>query len=303
MIRISAISKRFGARLALDDVSFIAPSGAITGLVGRNGAGKSTLLRIIAGTTRADNGAVLIDGEPYEDAVVPARALGVFLSAELMPGHLTGLSLIRYACETQGLASQRPRELLHLVGLTDAADRRVAQYSLGMRQRLGLAIALVADPRSVVLDEPVNGLDPDGIIWLRTTLTRLASEGVAVLLSSHHMAELAMVADHIVLLERGRVIRSGPMRDFATEGPRQVYVASARLTELVEKPSLAGFEVKPHGDGAVVTGAAPEEIGNVAFRHGPGLSELRVLERTLEDAYFSSLEPEPEMSRSEGSRR
>lgn len=289
MIEIERVTKRFGRQVVLDDVSFSAPSGSVTGFVGPNGAGKSTLLRILAGVTFPDSGSTFVNGINYRQALSPARLLGVFLSAEWIPGSMSGQSYLSYVCETQGLPHSRARELLETVGLEGAGARQVRHYSLGMRQRLGVAAAIVDYPAALILDEPVNGLDPEGIVWLRQLLRDLANNGTAVLLSSHHMNELSMVADTIVLIDKGRIIRSGDLSSFLEEPQSRVYVESPDIDELCKALSLEGHQVERHGEGAIVTNVNAHEIGRVAYERGPGVTHLSIAKRSLEQTYFSEV--------------
>lgn len=289
MINVRNIHKDYGRTTVLHDVTFSAQPAAVTGLVGPNGAGKSTLLRILAGVTTPDAGSTTIGDADLRRAPLPSSLLGVFLSAEIIPGSMTGESYLAYLNDTQGFLRSRVGDLLRMVGLEAAAHRRVRHYSLGMRQRLGVAAALIGDPETLILDEPVNGLDPAGIVWFREFLSDRASRGTTVLVSSHHMSELSMVADAIVLLDQGRVVRSGAIESFVSEGSTRVYVESPDLQSLRRVLTTNGHAVSAHGAGLVVTDAQPHEIGRIAFLEGPGLSELRVISRTLEETYFDSV--------------
>lgn len=283
------VSKRYGDKRALDGVSFQAPDGLVTGFVGPNGAGKSTLLRVIAKLTIPDDGRVDIDGGDFGAARAPGGTLGVSLSAEWIPGHVTALSFLTYVCDVQGLPRGRADEMLEVVGLGRAKGKKVRTFSLGMRQRLSIAAASVGHPRNLILDEPFNGLDPDGISWLRSFARSVADSGGSVLLSSHHMNELAQVADNVVMIEGGQVIRQGAMASFVADETPRTYVETDDVDVALELLRDRGFAAARHGGGIVVSDAAPQDVGRLLFRHGPGASELRVLERTLEETYFAEV--------------
>ncbi len=289
MIHLNSVSKRYGARVVLDDVSFVAHPGRVTGFVGPNGAGKSTCLRIVSGLTTPSAGIALVDGRPLREAVSAGSTLGVFLTTELIPDHLTAQAFLAYACDLQGLPMSRVVETLETVGLAGDGRRRIRTFSLGMRQRLGIGAALVGRPRHLLLDEPVNGLDPDGIIWLRSLVSSMARAGGAVLLSSHHMSELALVADDVVMLDHGRVARAGELSSFVSEGTPRTYVEVDDLTAALVALSRSGYDVEPIDGGLVVTGQSPQAVGAVLFREGLGVSHLRLLERTLEETYFTEV--------------
>lgn len=286
MITATRVSKSYGSKAALSDVSFEAPDGAVTGFVGPNGAGKSTLLRILTGLSAADTGSVTVDGIPFTESRSPGAALGAFLSAELIPDHLTARSHLTYACDVQGLPRTRVDEVLEVVGLSRVRSEKVKEFSLGMRQRLGIGAALLARPRNLVLDEPINGLDPDGIHWLRTLVRDVADAGGTVLLSSHHMAELALVADHVVMISGGRVVRTGRLDAFVAEESLRTYVESPDLEAARALLTARGFAPAPHLQGLLVPDAEPLTVGRLLFGEGPGASHLRVLERSLEETYF-----------------
>jgi ABC-2 type transport system ATP-binding protein len=212
MITATSLTKRYGRVPAVDDVTFTCEPGTITGFLGRNGAGKSTTLRMITGLTRPDAGSATIAGKPFSELANPARTVGTLLDAAAFHDGRTGREILRIACTITGMPSARAGELLRAVGLTQDAGRRVGGYSLGMRQRLGLAHALVGEPSVLILDEPANGLDPEGIAWIRTLLREFAARGGVVLLSSHLLTEVQAVADRLVIIDHGRVVASGTQR-------------------------------------------------------------------------------------------
>jgi len=290
MIEVLGVSKSFGSHAAVTDVSFTVPPGAVTAFVGPNGAGKSTVLRMIAGLTRPDAGEIRVNGSAFSSAPDPASTMGVFLSAEWIPPQGSARGFLQYACESQGLPRRRVDEALDLVGLGHVADTRVRSFSLGMRQRLGIAVATIGHPAILTLDEPVNALDPDGINWFRGFVTQAAAEGTTVLLSSHHMSELSMIADHVVMIESGRVVSQGSLEQFvATQSAPPVYIESPDLPRTLEAFSAAGLAVDRHGDGALVRGATAIEVGSIAFAAAAGLSHLVTLTRSLEETYFDLL--------------
>lgn len=288
MIEVRSISKSYGAKSVLTEVSFQASDGAVTGFVGPNGAGKSTLLRTVAGLTRPDKGDVLVDGRPFSASPRPGTTLGVFLSAEWIPAHMTANSYIEYVCGIQGAGPARASEVLEMAGLTGAREKRVKTFSLGMRQRLGIAAAIVGRPQNLILDEPINGLDPDGIQWLRSLVTSAAAAGGSVLLSSHHMGELAQVADSVVMLDQGRVVRSGSISTFTANVSEHTYAEAADREAAMGLLRNKGYSVEAHGMGFTVD-AAPIDVGRVLFGLGAGASHLRLIERSLEETYFDEI--------------
>ncbi|MCL8026535.1 ABC transporter ATP-binding protein [Nocardioides bruguierae] len=278
MIVIDGLTKRYGGHTAVDHVSFTARPGRVTGFLGPNGAGKSTTLRILAGLTPATSGTATVLGRPYHRLPNPGREIGVLLDASAQHAGRTGREILRVAAITMGLPRTRVDEILDLVGLTqDEASRRVRDYSLGMRQRLGLAHALLGDPDVLVLDEPANGLDPAGIRWMRDLLSGYARDGGTVLLSSHLLHEIEVVADDIVVIGQGRIVAGGTKEELLAGTGTLVRCAdTARLAE-----SLAGAghhveRVDPADAGAGLrTDADPTTAGLVALAAGLALTELR----------------------------
>lgn len=289
MIEVEHLSKSYGSAPALVDVSFTAPAGRVTGFVGPNGAGKSTVMRIAAGLCAPDAGEVRIDGDPFAHSTRPASTMGVFLSAEWIPPAATARGVLDYVCDTQGFARTRADDALALVGLGRVADSRVRSFSLGMRQRLGIAAATLGRPRVMLLDEPVNGLDPDGIHWFRTFVRSSAESGVTVLLSSHHMTELALVADDVVMLNGGRVVAQGRLGDVLVDEAPGVYAVSPDPALLLRALAEAGYETEQARDGVLVTDADPLEVGRIAFASGAGITHLERVSRSLEQTYFDLL--------------
>jgi ABC-2 type transport system ATP-binding protein len=217
-ITIDRVTKRYGAVCAVDDLSFSLEAGSITGFVGANGAGKSTTLRILLGLTRPTSGTALIGGRPYSELRDPARVVGALIDPDVFHPRRRGRDALRVLAAASSIPARRVDEVLELVDLSQAGDRRVNGYSMGMRQRLGLAAALLGDPPTIVLDEPANGLDPMGVRWLRTLLRDLADEGRTVLVSSHQLAELAQTVDDVVVIDHGRLVVDGSMRNLLSDG-------------------------------------------------------------------------------------
>lgn len=289
MIEVEHLSRSYGSTQALHDVSFVAPAGKVTGFVGPNGAGKSTVMRIAAGLCRPDSGSVRINGASFPRSSRPASAMGVFLSAEWIAPSATARGVLEYACDSQGLPSARARQALDLVGLSDVGGARVGTFSLGMRQRLGIAAATLGRPGVLLLDEPVNGLDPDGIRWFRTFLQSQAEAGATVLLSSHHMAELALTADQVVMIDRGRIVAQGPLGDLVAETAPSVYATSPDVDAVCQALGAAGYQVERSGEGFTVLDADPLEIGRIAFAIGVGLTHLEQGSQSLEEMYFDRI--------------
>ena len=274
MIRVEHLTKRYGSHPAVDDVSFTCEPGTVTGFLGPNGAGKSTTMRMICGLTRPTAGTAAVGGVPYRGLGNPGRLIGVLLDASAQHGGRTGREVLTLAALTMGVDPGRGGRALERVGLNaTAARRRVKRYSLGMRQRLGLAHALLGDPSVLILDEPANGLDPEGIFWMRGLLREFADQGGTVLLSSHLLREVEAVADHLVVIGGGRVVARG--------GRDELLASAGTLVRALDPPALAsmldriGLPATPTTDGGVVVRAAAETIGRAAAESGVALLELR----------------------------
>jgi ABC-2 type transport system ATP-binding protein len=273
MITVDGVSKTYGGFLAVDDVSFVAQPGRVTGFLGPNGAGKSTTMRIMVGLTPASKGRVTIGGHRYVDLPNPARHAGVLLDASAQHAGRTGREILTIGAETMGLPRRRVDEMLELVSLTPAeAKRRVKNYSLGMRQRLGIAHALLGDPRILILDEPANGLDPAGIHWMRGLLKSYAQQGGTVLLSSHLLYEVEKIADELILIGRGRIVAQGTKQELLQT--RGAYVRAVEQEALLDALAREGIAVTPSGEG-VRSDAEAVQIGKVAAANGITLVELR----------------------------
>jgi ABC-2 type transport system ATP-binding protein len=292
MIEVTNLTKRFGDTVAVDDVSFTVQPGQVTGFLGPNGAGKSTTLRAIAGLDKPTTGSTRVNGKPIAEHGAPLAELGVLLDAgNLQPGRKARDHLLALAA-THGLGRKRVDEVLDLAGIREVAGRRAGQYSLGMRQRLGIAAALLGDPQTVVLDEPINGLDPEGVIWVRTLLRRLADEGRTVFLSSHLMSEMALTADHLILIGRGRLIADAPLEEIlAATSDARVAVRTPDASALTAALLARGITVTAvTNDHLEVTGMDASDIADVAAGIGARLHELSTHATSLEDAYLSLTE-------------
>ena len=286
MIEVDGLSKRFGQTQAVAGLSFRVEPGTVTGFLGPNGAGKSTTLRSVLGLVHPDAGRATVLGVPYARLDRPLHRVGAVLEAsEVHPGR-SGRNHLRVQAAAAGLPASRVEEVLALVELTAAAKRRVKGYSLGMRQRLGLATALLGDPEVLVLDEPANGLDPAGIRWLRDLLRSLAAEGRTILVSSHVLSEVAQTADHVVIIHRGRLIQQAAMADVlaGASGSTRVRTPDAeRMRALLAAESVAVSEAE---DGALLASVPPERIGELAAANGIVLHELSVEQATLEEVFL-----------------
>ena len=282
-VSIRSLTKRFGRVLAVDGLTFDAPAGKITGFLGPNGAGKTTTLRSLVGLVRPTSGQALIDGRRYQDLSNPRRVVGAVLeSGSSRPGR-SGRDHLRVLAATAGVGDRRVDEMLDLVGLTDAAGRRASAYSLGMRQRLGLAGALLGEPEVLILDEPANGLDPEGIAWLRTLLQGLAAEGRSVLISSHLLSEVAQTVDRVVIIDHGKLRFAGSLDEL---GSGTVSVRAAQQDRLRDALATAGYGVRVVAGGLEVVGASPERVGQVAAAEQIALSALTADSASLEAAFL-----------------
>ncbi len=267
------LTKRYGGRAVVDDASFICLPGQVVGFLGPNGAGKSTTLRVLTGLTAADSGVARIDGYQYRDIPNPARQVGTLLDAAGFHNGRAGRATLQLRASAMGLPDRRVDEMLELVGLTIAeAHQRIGTYSLGMRQRLGVASALLGEPSVLILDEPVNGLDPAGIHWMRGVLRGFADAGGTVLLSSHLLHEIELIADHIVVIGQGRVMAQGPTESLT--GPAGTLVASADDAALAAALTAAGMPVHAEPGGGLSVAAEPAEVGAVAANAQIALTQL-----------------------------
>ncbi len=285
-IEVAGLRKRYGGTTALDAMTFTARPGRVTGFVGPNGAGKSTTMRIILGLQTADAGHALVCGQPYRSLRHPLRSLGSLLDASALHPARSGRNHLLWLAQTQGLGMRRVDEVIEQVGLASASRRTAGGYSLGMRQRLGIAAALLGDPPTIMLDEPFNGMDPEGIMWLRGFLRSLAEQGRAVLVSSHLMSELQDMAQHVVVVGRGRVIADSSVAELiaAVSGDR-VRLRTSTPEPVAAALTAAGGQVV-EADGLVVRRLAAEQIVGVLTAHGLPFSEVTPHRATLEEAYL-----------------
>jgi ABC-2 type transport system ATP-binding protein len=286
LIEVENLSKRFGKTQAVAGLSFTVESGTITGFLGPNGAGKSTTLRSVLGLVHPDEGRTTVLGRPYRDLDRPFHRVGAVLEAsEVHPGR-SGRNHLRVLAAAAGLPRSRVEEVLELVELQQAAKRRVKGYSLGMRQRLGLATALLGDPEVLVLDEPANGLDPAGVRWLRDLLRSLAAEGRTILVSSHVLAEVAQTVDRVVIIHRGRLIQQSSIAEVLSDPKALTRVRTPDAERLRQLLVAAGATVSETEDGALTADLPPERIGEVAAANGIVLHELVVERATLEEVFL-----------------
>ena len=299
-IRVAGLTKRYGRVAAVDDLSFEVRAGAVTGFLGPNGAGKTTTLRILLGLARASAGEATIFGQPFAELAEPVRTVGASLEISGFHPGRSGRNHLRSLAELAGLPHSRVDEVLALVDLTTAADRRAGKYSMGMRQRLALAATLLGDPTLLVLDEPANGLDPQGIRWLRDFLRARAAEGRTVLISSHVLAEVAQTVDDVIVIHHGRLVDEGPVDRLS--GPQRVSVRSPRLADLAAALEQAGAELSRDGaDALIVAGLDAAQVGDLAFAAGLPLHELAPQAASLEEVFLeltrddpaTDVEPEP----------
>lgn len=285
-VDVRGLSKRYGKQLAVDDISFSVPPGKVVGFLGPNGAGKSTTLRMIVGLTAPSSGSSTIFGTPFHDLDDPARMVGSIVDGvNYHPGR-RAIDELRISARTVGIPRSRCDEVIELVGLQEAANKRVAQYSLGMRQRLGIAQALLGDPKVLLLDEPANGLDPEGVLWVRKLLRHLAEEGRAILVSSHLLGEISRLADDVIVIRRGEIITQASVADLTNNADAGTLVGSQDDQALAAALSAAGAGVSVGADGLSVTGLEPIQIGQVALDAGIALKELRAHTTELEDVFM-----------------
>jgi ABC-2 type transport system ATP-binding protein len=305
MIEVQDLTKRFGKKTAVDHLSFTVEPGRVTGFLGPNGAGKSTTMRLILGLDWPQSGTATIDGRPYRDLADPLRTVGALLEAKSVHQGRSARNHLLFLAQTQGLPGRRVDEMLALVGLQDVAGQRAGSFSLGMSQRLGIAAAMLGDPQVLLLDEPVNGLDPEGVLWIRNLMKQLAAEGRTILVSSHLMNEMAVTADYLIVIGRGRLITAASTQDvIARSALKSVRVRAPEAARLAGLITAAGGQVTPDGaaqpaaaDGAAqpaaadgaglltVTGMDAAQIGEIAAAASIVLHELTPL-ATLEEAFL-----------------
>jgi ABC-2 type transport system ATP-binding protein len=284
-IEVQGLTKRFGSVVAVDDLSFTVDYGRVVGFLGQNGAGKTTTLRVLLGLARASGGTAVVDGKPYVGLPAPLTEVGAVLDGGMVHPGRTGRNHLRTIARAGGIGDARVDEVLAMVGLTEVASRRAGKYSLGMRQRLGLAAALLGDPRVLVLDEPANGLDPQGIRWLRDFLRSMAAHGKAVLVSSHVLAEIAQTVDEVVVISKGRSVAQSSVEALMATRQGGVRVAGPDVARLAELLRADGATVTGDAE-LVVTDRTGEQIGRIVAANAVVISELSPIEASLEDVFF-----------------
>ncbi len=288
MIQVENLTKRYGSKLAVDDISFEAKPGRVTGFLGPNGSGKSTTMRMILGLDTPTSGRALVDGKPYSHAKSPMSTVGALLDAKAVHRGRSAQNHLKAMAATHGIPTSRVNEVISMTGLEQVAKRKVGGFSLGMGQRLGIASALLADPRTVIFDEPVNGLDPEGVSWVRNLCRYLASEGRTVFLSSHLMSEMAQTADDLVVIGKGRLITQGPISEIISgQGEVRTMVrtdSAQQLSTLLAGPTTRVSHVDPNT--LEVTGLDARQIAQAAFDNRIFVYELTPRELSLEEAYM-----------------
>jgi ABC-2 type transport system ATP-binding protein len=289
VIEAHALIKRYGDKTAVDGISFTIAPGSVTGFLGPNGAGKSTTMRMIMGLDRPTSGAVTVNGKPYAAHRSPLREVGALLDAKAAHPGRSARSHLRTMAATHSIPASRVNDVIEMTGLAPVAGKRVGGFSLGMGQRLGIASAMLGDPRTLILDEPVNGLDPEGVQWVRRLVRSLADEGRTVFLSSHLMSEMAQTADQLLVIGRGRILAAGPVQQVIDSVSRAgVRVRSPHAAELAALLSADGATVGTPEPGTLeLSGIAAERVGEIACAHGLVLHELSPRSATLEEAYMS----------------
>jgi ABC-2 type transport system ATP-binding protein len=289
MIQAQSLTKRYGSKTAVDGVDFTVQPGRVTGFLGPNGAGKSTTMRMIVGLDRPTMGSVTVNGKHYREHKAPLREVGVLLDAKAIHTGRSAYNHLLAMAATSSIPASRVKEVIDLTGLQTVARKRVGGFSLGMGQRLGIAAALLGDPATLILDEPVNGLDPEGVQWVRQLVRRLAAEGRTILLSSHLMSEMAVTADHLIVLGRGKVIADAPVAELIGAATRTTVRVrtpwSAELAALFARPDVT--VTRSDTDLLEIEGVPAAEIGNQAARAGIALHELTPVSASLEEAYMA----------------
>jgi ABC-2 type transport system ATP-binding protein len=287
MIEARGLTKRFGDKLAVDQLSFTIEPGRITGFLGPNGAGKTTTMRLILGLDHPNGGSVSVNGREFSRSASPMREVGALLDAKAMHGGRSAYNHLLCLAQTNSLPRRRVGEVLDLVGLTEVAGKRSKGFSLGMGQRLGIAAALLGDPAILMFDEPVNGLDPEGILWIRSLMKQLAREGRTVFVSSHLMSEMENTADHLIVIGRGRLIADCSVAEFIERNSVQaVRVRTPQPDALVAAIRRVGGRVAAAGEAIVIHGLAADKVGDLAYENGIRLHELAVAQASLEEAYM-----------------
>ncbi|MBF6357333.1 ABC transporter ATP-binding protein [Nocardia higoensis] len=292
MIEVRGLTKHYGRTVAVEDLTFTVRPGQVTGFLGPNGAGKSTTMRMILGLDRPTAGTALIDGKPYQEIDNPLRTVGALLDAKWVHPNRSARAHLQWMAASNGIEKARVEEVLRLVGLSEVADRSAGGFSLGMSQRLGLAGALLGDPKVLLFDEPVNGLDPEGILWIRRFMQRLAAEGRTVLVSSHLLSEMAQTAEHLVVIGRGKLISDTTTKEFIERASEQsVRVRSPQLDELRSLLTSENLTVRDDGSSSgepalLVAGVTSDAVGMLASKNNITLFELSPQRASLEEAFM-----------------
>ncbi|HXD28211.1 MAG TPA: ABC transporter ATP-binding protein [Arthrobacter sp.] len=296
MIQATSLAKNYGAKRAVDDISFTVQPGKVTGFLGPNGAGKSTTMRMIMGLDRPSSGSVTVNGRPYAGHRAPIREVGALLEAKAVHKSRSARNHLRVLAATHGIGNRRVDEVIDLTGLASVARKRVGGFSLGMGQRLGIAAALLGDPHTLILDEPVNGLDPEGVLWVRNMAKDLAAEGRTVFLSSHLMSEMSLTADHLIVIGRGRLLADAPMADVLSgTGAARTRVRTDTPAELANALAAPEVSVTTTGpDTLEILGVSPRDIARRALDARLLVFELTPLQASLEDAYMDMTRDEVE---------
>jgi ABC-2 type transport system ATP-binding protein len=287
MIEARGLTKRYGPTVAVDDLSFDVKPGLVTGFLGPNGAGKTTTMRLILGLDRPNSGTVTIDGKPYDHIRFPLHQVGALLDAKAVHGGRRASEHLWALAQSNGIPRRRVGEVLELVGMNTVARKRVGTFSLGMSQRLGIAATLLGDPATLMFDEPVNGLDPEGIVWIRNLFKALAAEGRTVFVSSHLMSEMALTAEHLIVIGRGRLIADGTPEELTSRTGGKVRVRAPRRDDLAQLLRDRGAQVEREADGTLsVRGLEAPAIGDLAAAQQIALHELTPEQASLEEAFF-----------------
>jgi ABC-2 type transport system ATP-binding protein len=287
MIEARGLTKRYERTLAVDDLSFTVRPGLVTGFLGPNGAGKTTTMRLVLGLDRPTAGTVTIDGRPHRQAASPMREVGALIDARAAHGGRSARNHLLCLAQTNGISPRRVDEVLGIVGLSGVAGKRSKGFSLGMSQRLGIAAALLGDPRVLMFDEPVNGLDPEGILWIRNLMRSLAAEGRVVFVSSHLMSEMENTADHLIVVGRGRLIADCGMAEFIDRSPGQaVMVRTSAQDLLAQAVADAGGSVTRESDQLRVRGLSEDQVGDIAFANRVPVYHLAAAKVSLEQAFM-----------------
>src|SRR5499427_5253049 len=289
MIEVRGLTKRYGQKVAVNDLTFGIEPGKVTGFLGPNGAGKTTTMRLILGLDYPDSGTVLLDGSKYQDLAYPMRDVGALLDAKAVHGGRSAYNHLLCLAQTNNLPAKRVGEVLELVGLSEVTRKRSKGFSLGMSQRLGIAATMLGDPRVLMFDEPVNGLDPEGILWIRNLMKALAGEGRTVFVSSHLMSEMENTADHLIVIGKGRLISNCTTAEFiAANSQQEVQVRTPQPEELARLASAAGATVRDEaGDRLVLLGLTAAQVGDLAFENRIRLHELTTTRASLEEAFMA----------------